>query len=150
MEVDPNGSNVIPSKVSAWLDARAPDEAALSALVQGWTNDVAEAATLYGCQITVTEDSRSPAVRFDPVLAERMHRVLRAGGAGVPAIATSAGHDAGILATTIPTGMLFVRNPTGNSHSAAEVATIDDCVVGVEALAAVIADLLTTPLTGEA
>jgi N-carbamoyl-L-amino-acid hydrolase len=37
--------------------------------------------------------------------------------------------------------MLFVRNPTGVSHSPAESATDDDCVAGVAALAAVLADL---------
>ena len=31
--------------------------------------------------------------------------------------------------------MLFVRNPTGVSHSPAEFAETDDCLAGVEALA---------------
>ncbi len=150
VEVDPNGSNVIPSEVRAWLDARAPDEQVLSSLVQGWTSDVAEAAMVNGCQVSVAEESRSLAVRFDAVLIGRMRRVLRAAGAVVPAIATGAGHDAGILATTIPTGMLFVRNPTGNSHSAAEAAAIEDCVAGVQALAAILEDLVVAPLAREA
>jgi N-carbamoyl-L-amino-acid hydrolase len=37
--------------------------------------------------------------------------------------------------------MLFVRNPTGVSHSPAEHAEPDDCAAGVEALAAVLEDL---------
>ena len=37
--------------------------------------------------------------------------------------------------------MLFVRNPTGVSHSPAEHAERDDCLAGVEALATVLADL---------
>ena len=37
--------------------------------------------------------------------------------------------------------MLFVRNPTGVSHSPAEHAERDDCLAGVDALAAVLADL---------
>ena len=57
-------------------------------------------------------------------------------------IPTEAGHDAGILADAgIPAGMLFVRNPTGVSHSPAEHAEPDDCEGGVRALAAVVADL---------
>jgi N-carbamoyl-L-amino-acid hydrolase len=31
--------------------------------------------------------------------------------------------------------MLFVRNPTGISHSPQESATVTDCLAGVEALA---------------
>jgi N-carbamoyl-L-amino-acid hydrolase len=38
--------------------------------------------------------------------------------------------------------MLFVRNPTGVSHSPAEHAERSDCLAGVEALAVVLADLL--------
>jgi N-carbamoyl-L-amino-acid hydrolase len=45
--------------------------------------------------------------------------------------------------------MLFVRNPTGISHSPAEHAEDDDCAAGVEALAAVLADL-TAPGVAEA
>jgi N-carbamoyl-L-amino-acid hydrolase len=37
--------------------------------------------------------------------------------------------------------MLFVRNPTGVSHSPAEHADRDDCLAGVGALARVIEDL---------
>ena len=37
--------------------------------------------------------------------------------------------------------MLFVRNPTGVSHSPAEHASRDDCLHGVRALATVIRDL---------
>ena len=37
--------------------------------------------------------------------------------------------------------MLFVRNPTGVSHSPAECAERDDCVAGVEALATVLTEL---------
>jgi N-carbamoyl-L-amino-acid hydrolase len=37
--------------------------------------------------------------------------------------------------------MLFVRNPTGVSHSPAEHAEPGDCAAGVTALAAVLRDL---------
>jgi N-carbamoyl-L-amino-acid hydrolase len=37
--------------------------------------------------------------------------------------------------------MLFVRNPTGVSHSPAETAADDDCRAGADALAAVLAAL---------
>ena len=53
-----------------------------------------------------------------------------------------AGHDAGILsAAGIPTAMLFVRNPTGISHSPEEHAPMADCLAGVEALATTLREL---------
>jgi N-carbamoyl-L-amino-acid hydrolase len=150
VEVHPNGSNVIPSEALAWLDARAPDEDALSTLVQGWTDDLAVVAAATGCRITVTEESRSAPVTFDSVLTGRIRRVLQAEHAVVPAIATGAGHDAGILASVVPAAMLFVRNPTGISHAADEAASVEDCVLGIEGLAAVIEDLLVRPLVWQA
>ena len=68
-----------------------------------------------------------------------------AGPAGWPVIPTQAGHDAGILSDAgIPTSMVFVRNPTGVSHSPAEHASDADCAAGVDALATVLAELAGT------
>ena len=60
---------------------------------------------------------------FDPDLARRIAADRAAWRlAGLP---TQAGHDAGVLAAAgIPTAMLFVRNPTGVSHSPAEHAEV--------------------------
>jgi N-carbamoyl-L-amino-acid hydrolase len=60
----------------------------------------------------------------------------------VAELPTGAGHDAAILAAHVPSAMLFVRNPSGVSHDPAEQATRPDCLAGVEALAAVLEDLL--------
>ena len=46
-----------------------------------------------------------------------------------------------MLAGELPTAMLFVRNPTGVSHSPFETASDEDCRAGVEALTAVLRDL---------
>jgi N-carbamoyl-L-amino-acid hydrolase len=130
LRVEPNGVNAIPSRVTAWLDARGPDEAGVRSVVA----DVAGVAAGGG----VTEESWTGPTAFDPVLRDRL--VVALGGA--PVLATGAGHDAGILAGAgIPTGMLFVRNPTGVSHSPAEHAERDDCLAGVTALASVLRDL---------
>ena len=56
-------------------------------------------------------------------------------GAELPRLGTGAGHDAGILAMAgVATTMLFVRNPTGVSHSPSEFAEPDDCAAGIVAL----------------
>jgi len=61
---------------------------------------------------------------------------------GWPIIPTQAGHDARVLATAgIRNAMLFVRNPTGVSHSPAELADMNDCLAGVVALAYTIEEL---------
>jgi N-carbamoyl-L-amino-acid hydrolase len=76
-------------------------------------------------------------VAFDAALAQRLSRLL----GDAPILPTGAGHDAGVLSARVPTAMLFVRNPSGVSHSPAEHATDADCEAGIGALATVLEDL---------
>ena len=93
-----------------------------------------ERAERDGTSVEITAESVSGAVTFDPDLAARIAADHAEGD--WPVIPTAAGHDAGVLsAAGIPTAMLFVRNPTGISHSPAEHAEVPDCLAGVHALA---------------
>jgi N-carbamoyl-L-amino-acid hydrolase len=132
VRVEPNGVNAIPSLVTGWLDSRG----ASARQVRDVVVEVTEAARSFGG--TVTEESWTGETTFDIGLRDRIRSVL----GGVPILPTGAGHDAGILANEgIPTAMVFVRNPTGVSHSPHEFAERDDCVAGVEALAQVLQEL---------
>ncbi len=136
IEVAPNGTNAIPSRVTAWLDARCDSGTALIRLVAEIKRQATERARRDGTTVSVVAESVSEEVSFDPALTSRLAEVLAGRSGEVPAIPTMAGHDAGILASAgIPTAMMFVRNPTGVSHSPAEYAETDDCLTGVEALA---------------
>jgi N-carbamoyl-L-amino-acid hydrolase len=140
LEVEPNGTNAIPSAVRAWLDARAPDEETLRKVVDEVGTQASDRAYRDGTSLTVERESFTGAVEFDPSLRDRVAALL----GGVPLLPTAAGHDAGILAQAgIASAMLFVRNPTGVSHSPHEHADRDDCLAGVHALATVLAELLT-------
>ncbi|MET8141270.1 allantoate amidohydrolase [Sphaerisporangium sp. NPDC005288] len=137
VRVDPNGTNAIASRVDAWLDARAPEAGTVRKLVEEVTGAARDAAAVHGVRVEVAQESWTPVVEFPGGLRDRLSAALR----GVPALPTGAGHDAGILSALVPAAMLFVRNPTGVSHSPAEHATTDDCLAGVRALATALADL---------
>lgn len=140
VDVRPNGTNAVPSHVTAWLDARAESSEQLDTLVDTVGRMARERADRDGTALEVTAESVSGEVRFDPDLAKRIAEQSPSTGSGTgsawPIIPTMAGHDAGVLsAAGIPTAMLFVRNPTGVSHSPAEHAETADCLAGVDALA---------------
>ncbi|MEV0536906.1 allantoate amidohydrolase [Kitasatospora sp. NPDC050463] len=139
--VEPNGTNAIASLVRGWLDSRAADEATLTALVEEIERAAYERGDRDGVRVELTRESYTPVVEFDAPLRDRLARRLGREGAPVPILPTGAGHDAGILASAIPTAMLFVRNPSGVSHSPAEHAETADCLAGVAALADVLEDL---------
>jgi N-carbamoyl-L-amino-acid hydrolase len=139
--VEPNGSNGVPSAVRAWLDARAADEETLRNTVATVRSVSERSSREHGVTLSVRQESYTPLVRFDPGLRDRIAEVLAAAGVQAPVLPTGAGHDAGVLAARVPAAMLFVRNPSGISHSPAEHADPADCEAGVRALAAVLEDL---------
>ncbi len=137
VEPVPGGTNVIASRVSAWMDVRADSEQDTREIVAEVAAAVADAAAAEGCEATVIEESYSGEVRFDPALRGRIAATL----GDVPALPTGAGHDAGVLAGYVPTAMLFVRNPSGVSHAPEEGA--DDAAIeaGVDALVRTLEEL---------
>jgi N-carbamoyl-L-amino-acid hydrolase len=134
VRVEPNGVNAIPSRVTGWLDARGPARERVLATVT-------EVSTLVEAHGGLVErESWTEVTRFDPALAAELAGLL----GGAPILDTGAGHDAGILsAAGIRSAMLFVRNPTGISHSPHEHAEPADCEAGVAALSTVLASLAT-------
>ncbi|MHC6627973.1 allantoate amidohydrolase [Streptomyces globosus] len=138
VSVEPNGVNAIPSLVRGWLDSRAADQATLDTVVTAIEKAARERADKDGVDLAVVRESFTPVVEFEHALRDEINRIL---GGSVPVLGTGAGHDAGILSASVPTAMLFVRNPTGVSHSPLESAPEDDCVAGVLALADVLEGL---------
>jgi N-carbamoyl-L-amino-acid hydrolase len=137
VRVEPGGTNAIPSAVTGWLDARAAEAEVLDGLVAAITQAAADRGGPDGVDVSAVAESVSPVAEFDKNLRDRIAARL----GEVPLLATGAGHDAGVLAGQTATAMLFVRNPTGVSHSPAEFAEEPDCLAGVAALASVLTDL---------
>ena len=134
MNIVPGGTNVIASRVDVWVDVRADEDHVTRELVDRIRSTARDWADRNGCAVTVTEESWTGRVDFDEEPRNRF--VTRLGGA--PVLPTGAGHDAGVLAGTVPTAMLFVRNPTGVSHAPEEWASRDDCEAGIDALVSLI------------
>lgn len=131
IQVQPGAVNAIAASVSAWIDARAGDEAQVRAVI-------ARAAERAGTPLI--EESWTPATLFDTATTEAVAAAVAPMiGQGLPLLPSGAGHDAGVLAEAgIRTAMLLVRNPTGVSHAPDEYAEASDAEIGVAALAAAV------------
>ncbi len=127
----PGGTNVIASRVDLWLDVRHPDDTVVRALVERIAGAAQQLSAGEGCSATVVEESYSSTVDFDTALRDDLARVL----GQAPVLGTGAGHDAGVLKEHVRTAMLFVRNPTGVSHSPEEQVEDSDAEAGADALA---------------
>jgi acetylornithine deacetylase/succinyl-diaminopimelate desuccinylase-like protein len=121
LEVEPNAANVVPARVTASVDARAPDAAGLDALVAG-----------IGFE---------PTARLDPVeMAGPPYEALCELLPDAPRLVSGAGHDAMVLAAAgVPSGMLFVRSLNGGaSHSPNELSSDEDIALAVDVLTEVV------------
>jgi len=134
----PGGTNVIASRVELWLDVRHEDDAVTAQLVEAIHGKAQKTAAFEGCTVALGQESFSPTTSFDPALQRQLQLALPQ----APVLATGAGHDAGILAGHVPAGMVFVRNPTGISHSPEEYVEDADADYSAQALADVLEALL--------
>ncbi|EMY32726.1 allantoate amidohydrolase [Arthrobacter crystallopoietes BAB-32] len=134
----PGGTNVIASRVDLWLDVRHPQDEVTAQLVEAIHGKAQKIAAFEGCQATLAEESFSGTVHFDAALQRQVQNALP----GAPVLPTGAGHDAGVLAGFVPSAMVFVKNPTGISHSPEEHVEDADADAGAGALADVLEALL--------
>jgi acetylornithine deacetylase/succinyl-diaminopimelate desuccinylase-like protein len=121
--VEPGGTNVIPGRVRFSVDARAPDDERLVALIEA---------------IGFVPSSPTAPAPMSAELRSLLQEEIETRGLPAVELASGAGHDAGILASAgVPSAMLFVRSLNGGvSHSPDELSSEDDVVLAVDVLTA--------------
>lgn len=121
LELEPGGTNVIPSRVTFSLDVRAPDAERLSRLIAA---------------VGLGDEGRTEPVAMSETVRAALRDAVAAPGVPVVELASGAGHDAGILAAAgVEAGMLFVRaGADGVSHSPDEAASDEDVTLAVDVL----------------
>ena len=122
VEVEPGGSNVIPSRVRLSLDVRAPDARRLDALI---------------ASIGFEPGYRVEPAQFTGAAPQMFRDVVAARDLPLVELASGAGHDAGILASAgVDAAMLFVRSLNGGvSHSPDELSSDEDVALAIDVLA---------------
>ncbi len=126
LEVEPGSPNVVPGRVTLSVDARAPDQERLEALVER-----------LALPLAVTQP-----IRMDPSLSSVLREEVERLGVPVFELPSGAGHDAGVLAAAgVPAAMLFVRSKGGISHHPGEDSSPEDVGLAVDVLAAALARL---------
>ena len=135
MGLSPGSRNVVPGKIEMTVDLRHPDAGLLSKFDQQFRSASADLAARCRLEIEITERVQIPAIRFHPLLVERVRSAARSMGANYADIVSGAGHDACNLALALPTTMIFIPCKDGLSHNAAESATPEDVAMGCCVLA---------------
>jgi allantoate deiminase len=116
VEVSPGAGNVIAGQVTASLDVRHASDGARNVAVEALTAAAHAAGAKRHVQVTTHTQLEQPAVPLDPHLTDVLHNAATRACFPCRRMTSGAGHDAMILAPTIPSTMLFLRSPGGLSH----------------------------------
>lgn len=134
LTVEPNGTNVIPGRVTFSIDARSPDELQIDAVEKALQRAIQDVQTRRRVRVAVECLESRAAAPMHSQLREALRRAVARLGERALELPSGAGHDAMCLSRIAPTAMLFVPSIGGRSHVAEERTSDADLELGVQAL----------------
>ncbi len=134
----PGAINIVPGTVHATLDVRHSKDESRHAAIAHLLTKAEAAGARRGVRVHAAVQSEQRAVPMDRDLTHHLRQAAARAGYDAEPIFSGAGHDAMILASAVPTTMLFLRSPGGLSHHPDENVRPED----VEAALATVLNLL--------
>jgi len=134
LRLTPNVRNVVAGEAVLGLDLRDVDNARIDAAIEVLRDQVAAIAVRRGLEIEVVEGQSVTAMPCDPALIADIAAAASALSLPTMAMPSGAGHDAQVIATMAPIGMIFVPSRDGISHNPAEHTDPEALVAGADVL----------------
>ena len=133
VHVKPGATNVIAGEARATLDLRHRTDDVRATAVETIARLAEQIAARRGLSVRHEKKASQPAVAMDALLAGEIEEAIRRAGCEPHRMVSGAGHDAMILAEKYPAAMMFVRCPSGISHSPEETVQVEDVAKAIEA-----------------
>jgi allantoate deiminase len=133
VEPSPAASNVIAGACAASLDVRHADDQVRTDAVARLLASAQDIAHARGLTVASHVHLDQAAVSMSPVLVAALTRAVERSGHPVHRMPSGAGHDAMIVASRMPSAMLFLRSPGGISHHPDESVLEEDVAAALEA-----------------
>jgi len=130
---EPNAGNVIAGRVRVSLDVRSDRDSVRQDAVEAMLNKAEAIAAKRGLRCESKLQMEQPAVPMDERWTALLADAVEASGHPPRIMPSGAGHDAMVMATRLPTAMLFLRSPGGISHHPAEAVREEDVAAAIRA-----------------
>lgn len=134
LQVEPNGANVIPGKVSLITDIRDINEQSRDLIISNVVNKAKEIAESRHVKVTINEKMRTPPVPIEKEMIQVLEEVFDEMTFEKQMLVSGAGHDSMMLGVHIPVAMIFARSKDGVSHNPAEWTSLTDCTISSHVL----------------
>lgn len=138
VEVDPGSINVVPGKVTIWVDVRGVNSESIQRTLKEIRQAVQGTARTDGVEIEEEMLTSDSPVALDEKLAAQSEAVCLEQLKPFLHMNSGAGHDAMHMPAICPTTMLFIPCRGGISHNPAEFAKTEDICAGIEVLAEIL------------
>jgi beta-ureidopropionase / N-carbamoyl-L-amino-acid hydrolase len=132
--VSPGASNVVPGRAEVTVELRSPDASLIEQLHEQVQAAARACANRYGLALEHRPWRSEPPVPLNRSLRDEISAAADELGWPVLTMPSWAGHDAKILASLAPTGMIFVPSVGGISHSPREQTSWEDAACGTQVL----------------
>jgi N-carbamoyl-L-amino-acid hydrolase len=134
MEVLPNATNVIPGEVRLTVELRDLSSEKLLRLAEKIRVRAAAIASETRTEILMKQAGHSESAHASPEVQRAIASAASRLRLDTKHLPSGAGHDAQMLATLMPMGMIFVPSVGGISHSPKELTHWPDCLNGANVL----------------
>ncbi len=134
LNVTPNAPNVIPGLVRHTIELRDLSQEKIARLADRIIERAAAIACESGVTIAISPTSRHAAAMAHAAIQRAIEHAADGLKLAHRRLPSGAGHDAQMMATLGPMGMIFVPSVGGVSHSPREFTRWDDCARGASVL----------------
>jgi allantoate deiminase len=134
--VRPGAWNIVPGLVEFSVDLRHPDQTVKLRLADELRRRGEEVAREHGVTLNYEVVTDVPPMDMHPAIKAELQAAAEGCGVEWVPMVSGAGHDSQVMATRVPTAMIFVPSVEGRSHSAAEYTTPEDAARGATVLIA--------------
>jgi allantoate deiminase len=132
IEARPGAANVIAGETRLSLDIRHRNDEARNAALSDFVREAHDIAARRGLRAKWNVLRNQPAVPMNSFLVKQVEQAVAHAGCVPSRIVSGAGHDAMILASKVPSAMIFLRTPGGISHHPAESVDVGDVAKAIE------------------
>lgn len=132
IKAQPGAVNVIAGETQSTLDVRHQNDEARNQAVDYFSRQAEDIAKRRRLILQSKKLMDQQAVPMDSFLIGQLAEAVRRAGCEPFRMVSGAGHDAMVLAATVPSAMIFLRTPGGISHDPAETVEVDDVAKAID------------------